>query len=231
MAPHFPGPKVPGWGYYGRVADFDLRPERRAAVVAAVVEALRRAVAGGRVELRGSLASGQADRFSDIDLLWTVPGGSFGAAVAGVGESLAAVAPVASVRSDPDFWGAADRRVLFVRLRGLPLFWRVDVDVRASSPVSDGAVGDGGEWSDGASAAANAVAALKSFARGRPEEARGLLERGFARVGQPFDAGEDRADEDWTEAICRLASSAAAVDPSLAEVADELVELAGPLLE
>jgi hypothetical protein len=60
------------------------------------------------------------------------------------------------------------------------------------------------------SAFENAVAAVKEQRRGHPEIARGLLDRGHARIGSP---GGDAID---------LASAAARLDPIVGRLADQL---------
>jgi predicted nucleotidyltransferase len=213
------------------VVDLDLRPERRAALVNNLAEALRVAVAGSEISLRGSLATGEADEFSDIDLLWVVPRDRFTAAVACVQETLAAISPVNSARSDPEFEGSSNRRLLFIQLAKVPLFWRIDLEVRSSSehepakPLPVEAPLSGAEWSAAASAAANAAATIKAVLRGRLAEARGLLERGFYRIGETFDPAES-----WTEAVVRLARSSGAVDPNVAPFGQEVADLAVVLL-
>ncbi len=212
----------------GVVVDLDLRPERRAALVESLTEALGMAVAGSDVSLRGSLATGEADQFSDIDLLWVVPGDRFPAAIACIPDTLAAVSPVSSVRSDPDFQGSRNRRLLFIQLADLPLFWRVDLEVRCqSAPEVKSAVPikTPVEWSAAASAAANAAATIKAVSRGRWAEARGLLERGFDRIGETFDPVES-----WKDAVVRLARSSAALDANVATFGQEVAELAVVLL-
>ena len=214
------------------MVDIDLRPERRAALVDSLAEALRIAVPGSDVGLRGSLATGEADQFSDIDLLWVVPCDRFAAAIERVRETLAAVSPVSWVRSDPEFQGSGNRRLLFIQLANVPLFWRVDLEVRSPSDCApeDPVVADvfltAPEWSKAASAAANAAATIKAVSRGRLAEARGLLERGFDRIGETFDPGES-----WAEAVVRLARRAAAVDPNLATFGQEVVDLAVVMLD
>ncbi|HUQ62691.1 MAG TPA: nucleotidyltransferase domain-containing protein [Acidimicrobiales bacterium] len=213
------------------MVDLDLRPERRAALVDSVAEVLAIAVPGSRISLRGSLATGEADQFSDIDLLWVVPGDRFTAAVAGVRETLASVSQVSSVRSDPEFQGSGNRRLLFIQLADLPLFWRIDLEVRSPSEFGPGGpvpvVGPllAAEWSAAASAAANAVATIKAVARGHLVDARGLLERGFDRMGETFDPSES-----WTGAVVRLARSSAAADPNLATYGQQVANLADVLL-
>ena len=215
----------------GVVVDLDLRPERRAALVDSLTEALRMAVAGSDISLRGSLATGEADQFSDIDLLWVVPGDRFPAAIASIPDTLAAVSPVSSLRSDPDFQGSRNRRLLFIQLANLPLFWRIDLEVRSpfepepKSPVPVETPLPAAEWSAAASAVANAAATIKAFSRGRRAEARGLLERGFDRIGETFDPAQS-----WTEAVVRLARSSAALDPSVVTFGQDVADVAVVLL-
>lgn len=196
-----------------------------------VVRELQRALTGGcpgsRVDLRGSLAAGTADEYSDIDLAWTVPDERFAGAVAQVGELLDEVHHVQSVRSDPDFQRSEKRRLLFVLFQDLPLFWRLDLEVWAASVAGDTAydVGNhgarGDDWSPGASALANAVAVVKALRRGRSDDARGLLDRGLVRVGAGAATG------DWAADLQRLARTAVAHEPdpeSLARRVRDLVD-------
>lgn len=164
------------------------------------------------VTVRGSLAAGTADEFSDIDLCWTVPDESLADALTG----LEAAVPTATVRVDPAFARSERRRLLFLRLPGLPLFWRIDLDVRAASVADDDDYDAGNPaarstdgWSPAASALENAIAAVKAQHRGRSSD--GLLERGFARIGR---AGTGTPQE--------LADACVAIEPGLAELADRL---------
>lgn len=146
-------------------------------------------------------------------------------------DALQPVAPVASIRSDPDLVASNKRRLLFVRLAGLPLFWRVDLEVEASfvhdpqdavpSPVLTTA-----EWSRAASAVANAIAAVKAVLRGQVVEAGGLLQRGFERIGASYDV-----QEGWAGSVVRLVHAAGESDPGVAELADEVAALAVAMLE
>jgi predicted nucleotidyltransferase len=181
---------------------------------------------GSRVGLRGSLAMGKADRYSDIDLCWVVPDTQFDRGIAHLGETLATVGPVASFRSDREFQRSTKRRLIFVRFTDVPLFWRVDLEVFAESVADDpdfdvdnpDARGD--EWSSTDSALMNALATIKAVRRGQPEVARGLLERGYARVGLTRDS-----DLGWREQIFGLTSGIGALDPSVAELAEEIEAL------
>lgn len=201
----------------------------RAALAAEVCLALERRCPGSAAELRGSLASGTADAFSDIDIGWVVPDARFPDCLARVADVLGEVQPVESVRGDPDFHHSDRRRSLFVRFAGAPLFWRLDLDVRAASVADDPHYDVGnpaarareGEWSRPASALANAIGAVKAVARQRDAEARGLLDRGFARIGE-----DDLATGDWAGDVARLARAAVLRDPSLSDLAARVTALA-----
>jgi hypothetical protein len=72
----------------------------------------------------------------------------------------------------------------------MPLFWRVDLDVRARSVAADDSYDDGNPaardtagWSLPASAIENAAAAIKNGVRGQTGITNGLLSRGYERIG------------------------------------------------
>ncbi|MFD4260807.1 hypothetical protein ACFWR9_25075 [Streptomyces sp. NPDC058534] len=184
-------------------------------------------------KLIGSLASGTADAFSDIDIAWVVPDARFPDCLAHMMEALGEVRPVDSARSDPDFHRSDRRRLLFVRFVGVPLFWRLDLDVRTASVADDlyydadnpAARAREGEWSRPASALANALGAVKAVARKRDAEARGLLDRGFARISEG-----DRATGIWVDDVARLAHAAGLSDPSLSDLASHVTALAARCL-
>ncbi|WP_328319139.1 nucleotidyltransferase domain-containing protein [Streptomyces sp. NBC_00388] len=214
----------------------NLDPARRAAFARQVQQALTEQCPGSVAVLRGSLARGTADPYSDIDLAWTVPEAEFVACVAAVGPCLEALAAVASLRSDPEAQRSSERRLLFVAFRDLPLFWRLDLEVMAVSakPEVGGrvertrspAAGGDPDWSPAASALANAVAVVKAVLRGQPDVAAGLLERGLQRVGASGSAsGRWRAD------VVRLADAAACHEPAQRPLADQVERLAAELLE
>ncbi|MGW1173717.1 hypothetical protein ACWD4P_08335 [Kitasatospora sp. NPDC002543] len=201
----------------------------RAALAAEVCVALTRCCPDSRTEPVGSMGSGTADSFSDIDIAWVVPDARFPDCLARLVGALGEVRPVESVRVDPDFYRSDRRRLLFVRFVGLPLFWRLDLDVRTASIAGDPRYDEGnpaarareGEWSRPASALANAVGAVKAVARKRDDDARGLLDRGFARIG-----ADDRATGAWADDVTRLAHAAALRDPSLTDLAAQVTALA-----
>lgn len=115
----------------------ELDPVRRAAFARELMRALAAHCPGSRAELRGSLARGTSDAYSDVDLAWTVPGDRFDACLASVREVLEAVRPLDSLRTDPESRDSRERRLVFAAFRGLPLFWRVDLEI-AASPAARG---------------------------------------------------------------------------------------------
>ncbi len=217
------------------MADLDLRPERRDQLAAALSAELETLVPCSCVTLRGSLAAGTADPYSDIDLRWTVGDASFPAAVSAVSAASALAAtfpPVVAVRIDPDLARSDRRRLAYIRLADVPLFWRVDLDVRARSVAGDDsydygnpAARDTTGWSPAASAIENAIAAIKSGVRGRPDVAGGLLSRGYERIGLVPPPGTS-----LTGLITRLAESCARLEPGLAGLAGEIRDVAEILL-
>jgi hypothetical protein len=179
----------------------------RGVFAARLMAALEATVDGSSAELRGSLATDAGDRYSDVDLRWTVPGAAFGEAIATAPFALANVGgELPLIRSDPDA-AAPGRRLLALRFPSLPLFWRVDLEVVAEGEATDAPPPD---WPAPASALENAIAAVKARGRGDEDAARALLERGHARLGDAPDAATTpRA----------LAERAAQEDPALAAIA------------
>lgn len=154
-----------------------------------ILGALERGVPGSAALLRGSSAQGHADRYSDIDALWEVPDDRFHDAIAAVAGILSAVASVESLRSDPAFQRSDKRRLFYLRFEGVPLFWRLDLDVLARSVGRDDAYdrtnpeARGPVWSRTESALMNVVAAIKAHHRRDDRKAAELLRRGYERVG------------------------------------------------
>src|ERR1022692_343823 len=209
------------------MADLDLRPERRDQLAAGLREELEALIPGSSTTLRGSLAARTADPYSDIDLCWVASDQTFPAAVSAA-EGLAAKLPsVQAVRVDPGLARSDRRRLVFVRLARVPLFWRVDLDVRTRSVAADDSYDDGNPaardatgWSPPASAIENAIAAIKSSVRGRTDVTSGLLTRGYERIGLA-----PPPDTDLTGLITRLAESCARLEPGLASMASEVREV------
>jgi hypothetical protein len=214
------------------VADLDLRPERRDKLIGKLLAALQGWIPSSVAQPRGSLSSGTADDYSDIDISWVVPEQDFTEAVDTLGAALSQCAAVLSLRTDPELARSARRRVVFARLYGMPLFWQVDIDIRARSIAADDlydvgnpvARSDAG-WSAPASAIEIAIAAIRSAVRGQDDTADILFRRGCERIGHDpgstaFHAG----------AITSLADACATQDPGLARMAAEVHQVADQLL-
>jgi predicted nucleotidyltransferase len=153
----------------GRDDGTDLQdPRRRAAVATVLCAALAASVPDSVASVRGSLATGNADPFSDIDLRWVVPDPAFAIAIERAWSTAETIGPLALGRLDPDLARSDRRRVLFLQYAHLPLFWRVDLEVRAASVAEadgyddDNPAARAEHWSRPASALMNAVAALRA---------------------------------------------------------------------
>jgi hypothetical protein len=197
---------------------------RRHAVACEVVAALSAAVPLSEAGIRGSLATGNADVYSDIDILWVVPDDCFTAAVNCVQRTLALIGPVASLRYDPDFQESACRRIIFARFSSLPLFWRVDLEVlaRLSAAKTSCEVVRGEPapaWSRAESALSNAVAAIKACKRGQPDSAKALLERALQRLGSTDAVTNVR------QGIVRVAELARNAEPATYGLAERVLEI------
>lgn len=174
---------------------------------------------GSTTALRGSLAAGRADAYSVIDVRWVVPDAGVATAVGRLRTVLAAVRPVESLRSDPLFQCSRRHRFLFVRFAGVPLFWRLDLEVFAESAQQDpncdldNAVASGTEWSLAESALANAVAAIKATLRQRQVVADELLARAFQRLETSMPPG------DQALRVAALAEAARLADRFVTELA------------
>ena len=199
------------------MSDGGLDPAVRAAVAQQVLDVLAESCPGGRAALRGSLAADTADVHSDIDVAWVVPAGRFGECVDRAAQILARVRPLLSLRGDPDSADADGRRLLFAAFDGLPLFWRLDLEVSAApgGPATEPTVRH--PWPPAASALANAVAAVKALHRGDQDTAGELLLRAWPRVGLP-----PRLTGDWATDLAALAAAATALDPAQAPLTRRL---------
>ena len=119
--------------------------------------------------MRGSLADERADAYSDIDVFWEVPDELFQESVIRIADILSEVHPVESLRLDSDFQNSDRRRLIFIQFEGLPLFWRVDIDILAQSVHRDfeydlhNPAARGDNWSRTHSALMNTIAAIKAL--------------------------------------------------------------------
>jgi predicted nucleotidyltransferase len=208
-----------------RMKPLHLDTRHRAALAQRILTTLESEAPGSTAQLRGSLAEGRADPYSDIDVFWQVPDDLFQALVDRLREVLANVQPVESLRSAPEFQRSDKRRLIFVQFEGAPLFWRVDLDILAQSIRGDleydrhNEAARGDDWSLTHSALMNGVAAVKALLRHREEEAAQLLIRGFERIGLPVPEASSQ------EQIVTLAESIATMDSMQAGLARRIVEL------
>ena len=202
-----------------------LDTEIRDALTQRILTSLESAAQGSIAQLRGSLADGNADTYSDIDVLWEVPDNLFQVSVDRIGDILSEAHPVESLRSAPDFQNSDKRRLFFVQFQDIPLFWRADIDVFAQSVQRDfqynvnNEAARGNDWSLTHSALMNAIAAVKALLRHEEDTARQLLVRGFKRVGLVIPEGDSQ------ELILKLAEGVATMDSTKAELARRIVEL------
>jgi len=200
----------------------NLDPRVRSSLASAVTNSLEQAVVGSTAGLRGSLARGGADRYSDIDVFWEVPDSQFFDAIDELPVSLSSVGPIESVRLDPLLQNSEKRRLVFVQFEKAPLYWRVDIEIFAESiqrDVSydlDNPDARGDDWSLTHSALMNGVAALKWLLRGREQDARESLCRAFDRIDLPIP------DESLWDQIPVLAEAVGRIDLDQAELVRRL---------
>jgi predicted nucleotidyltransferase len=204
------------------VVELNLDPAVRRARADTVTRALEGAVADSSAGLRGSLARGTSDPYSDIDVFWELPDAQFHDAIDDLPEILDPIGPIESFRSDPLLQNSDKRRLIFVQFADLPLYWRVDIEVFAASIERDDdydldnpdARGD--RWSLTHSALANGVAALKSLLRGDPARAHESLGSAYARIDQPIPEGSA------LDQIAELAEIVGGIDLEQAELVRRL---------
>lgn len=200
----------------------NLRPELRAHFAAKLVANLKKISDVRDVQLRGSLARGTDDIYSDIDLSAIVNPGALDCCLGEIRPVLEAQGRLLSFRYDPEWRHHRERRVLFVAYANLPLFWRIDLDI--CTPLGETAEAQGltevADWSFTESAIWNGVGALKAWARGNSVAAEEMLDRAFARANVTVAEGS------VPQRIADLASAVMARDGQLAELALKLHEAA-----
>ena len=203
----------------------NLDTNSRATLAQRILKTLENATQDSTAQLRGSLAEGYADAYSDIDVFWEVPDELFQTSITHVADILSTVLPLESVRSAPDFQNSDKRRLIFVQFEGVPLFWRTDIDIFALSVHRDfeydlcNEAARGNDWSLTHSALMNTIAAVKALLRNKEDTARQLLIRGFERVGLTTPKGS------LQELILELSSSIAEMDPAKAALSHRIAEL------
>jgi hypothetical protein len=194
-------------------------PASRAEAAALLVDVLAATCSAGEVCLIGSMAKpDEADVFSDIDLRWTIPPGQASGQLQSLRRTLQRIGKVESLRVDPDM--RPDSRLVFVRFRGWPLWWRVDVEIHSPGVGSTG-VEDADPWSPHESACMGVIVTLKALARNRPEAAEALLIRALQRVDATDVAG------DWQFRIGSLLDHIGTRSPATADLVSRTRRLSG----
>jgi hypothetical protein len=127
------------------------------------------------------------DVFSDIDLRWTIPAEQAAGQLRSLRATLQRIGTVESLRVDPVV--RPDVRLVFVRIQGWPLWWRVDLEVHSAGSGSMG-VRDADAWSPYESACMGVVVTLKALARNRPDAAEDLLAGALQRLEATDVAGD-----------------------------------------
>jgi hypothetical protein len=165
-------------------------PAARDEAAALLLDVLSAACPSGEVGLIGSLArAGEADVHSDIDVRWTIPAGQASRQLASLRPTLHRVGGVESLRVDPD--ARSDTLLVFVRFRGWPLWWRVDLEIH-SAGIGQVGVRGADPWSPEESACMGVVVTLKALARNRPDAAEELFVRALERADATDVAGDWR---------------------------------------
>lgn len=198
----------------------DLNPQLRYDLAMNVIAVLSSAVPGSEAELRGSLAEGSADIYSDIDIRWQLPDASFVDGVTRLNEYLSSIGEVESVRIDPDLQRSEKHRLIYVQMEDVPLFWRVDIEAFAESINKDPSydldneLARGVEWSVTRSALMNAVGAIKGLLRNASkDDIQAGLDRAFIRIGHPVSRHGLRSQ------ILELVSLVEEMDPEQTTIA------------
>jgi predicted nucleotidyltransferase len=205
--------------------DLNADPQIRQCLAQQLMDALSTSVPGSRSVLRGSLARGTADSYSDIDIFWEVPDEHFSSALSQLPGILASVHLVESLRYAPEYQKSDRRRLVFIQFQNLPLFWRLDLDIFAASLDGDtyydtgNPAARGDDWSPTHSALMNAIAAIKALRRGKKRQANQLLARAFDRVGIPLSASSTQGH------IHHLCDHIAQNDPSVAPLAGRILDV------
>ena len=196
----------------------NLEPEERDDLIERILEGFRRSFPDSKASLRGSLSGGFGDEYSDIDIMWVIPRDHFAACLHRLHSILSEIQPIESMRWDPEFRGNGNRRVVFVRFVDVPLFWRVDVDIRSDSDACPRLEieQDRLPWSRTESALMNAVAAIKAHLRDEDSDAVAFLSRAFNRIGLELPK------RDLRSTISELLDAVEKMEPASAMLSDRI---------
>ncbi len=204
----------------------DLDTHLRTKLTNQILQDLRTAAPGSLAMLRGSLATNQADAYSDIDILWQVPDSEFNVCVDNLSEILARVGPLESLRSDPPLQRSTKHRLFFARYQDVPLFWRVDLEIFAESIHHDpnydldNPEARGEAYAVTESALMNGVLTCKALLRGKGDVAEIAIQRAYDRVSL------DRPPVPIIDQVISVCDAVKVMDPRLGSLAERVKELA-----
>ena len=131
-----------------------------------VIDVLRRHFSPGKVDFRGSFASGNVDKYSDVDLEARVhvelTQGFFDSLSACLKKHYGAF----SVRFDPQQKDDRMAQNIMVNFHDYRIFWRIDLDIKSDLEASQKWPSPFPDWSVATSAFWNVVWAVKRARRG-----------------------------------------------------------------
>ncbi|MDE3000053.1 MAG: hypothetical protein OXU79_13335 [Gemmatimonadota bacterium] len=130
------------------------------------IDVLRRHFSPGKVNFRGSFASGQVDEYSDVDLEVNVQveltQGFFDSLEACLERQFGAF----SIRYDPQERHDRMAQNIMVNLHEYPLFWRIELNIKSDQDTSQKWPSPFPDWCVATSAFWNVVWAVKRARRG-----------------------------------------------------------------
>ena len=149
-----------------------------------VLDVLRRHFASGRVNFRGSFESGKVDDYNDVDLEVNVnvelTQGFFDSLDACLERQFGAF----TMRFDPEQKDDRIAQNIMVNFHDLPVFWRVELDIRSDRDTPHKWPSPFPDWSVAASAFWNVVWAVKRARRGEGEASHFMISA-CEKLGRP----------------------------------------------
>ena len=192
----------------------------RSTIAHRIVECLNLAVPNSSACLRGSLADGRPDEYSDIDVLWVVDDLA-AITVSRVREILSQAGEIVSLQVDPEVQRSPRHRLIFVRFATLPLFWRIELKISSRTDARSVSKAKSTselvpDWSVAESAIANAVGAIKAWQRGMESLARRYLESALDKLEC------EMASPNARDCLIQLSKRATQLEPHVAPFAEDL---------
>lgn len=149
-------------------------------------------LAPGLVGVRGSIAKGTFDEWSDVDIEAGVQRPLDNSLFSGLEELLHRAHGPALVRYDPDYRNMTTAQHVRFSFYELPVFWRVDLLITSKLDTGRKYPDPFPHWAVGSSALMNVIWALKYHLRGRGDEADRYLKAACEKIGhEPMRFGRD----------------------------------------